>query len=100
MKAFFIFKDGEVVGSQIGYTTEKGAIISLIGSKEWHEQLSKYYKGNGNINESDLNEFYEFKPNINAYLFNQVKWSNKIWKPFVKENFEIIEKEFNIVFIE
>ena len=100
MKAFFIFKDGKVVGSQIGYTTEKGAINSLVGSKEWHEQLSKYNKGNGNINESDLNEFYEFNPNINAYLFNRTKWSKKIWQQFVKENFEIIEKEFNIVFVE
>ena len=37
MKAFFIFKDGKVIGNPIGYTTEKGAINSLVGSKEWYE---------------------------------------------------------------
>ena len=43
MKAFFIFRDGELVGNPIGYTTEKGALKSLDKSID-RFNLRKNYK--------------------------------------------------------
>ena len=44
MKAFFIFRDGKLVGSPIGYTTEKGALKSLVGCEDWYKMLRPYDK--------------------------------------------------------
>lgn len=52
MKAFFVFRDGELVGSPIGYTTEMGALKSLVGCEDWYKLLWPYdrnIKGYANI---------------------------------------------------
>ena len=42
MKAFFIFKDGKLVGNPIGYTTIQGAQKSLVGCEDWTKLLAPY----------------------------------------------------------
>ncbi len=101
MKAFFIFKNNEVFGSPIGYTTEKGAIKSLIGCDDWHNLRKNYkhYMSNDEItDEMKSNGFYKKTSDSSGWLLNNAIWTNKVWKPFVKENYEIIEKEFEILF--
>jgi hypothetical protein len=101
MKAFFIFKDGELVGSPIGYTTEKGARKSLVGSEDWCDELYKYDYANACPNApQELIDMglYEWSEYTNSYLFNREAWSRKIWNKYFNEHYKIIEKEFDIVF--
>ena len=101
MKAFFIFRDGELFGNPIGYTTEKGARKALVGCEDWHRELDRYYIGNGETEvpqESIDMGFYKWGKYVNCYLFDREVWSRKIWTPYVKEHYQIIEKEFDIVF--
>ena len=101
MKAFFIFKDGELVGSPIGYTTDKGAKKSLVGTDDYMDMLHKY--DYANAEESAPQELidmgmYVWYSSINVYLFNREVWSRKIWTKYLDEHYKIIEKEFDIVF--
>lgn len=101
MKAFFIFKDGEVVGSPIGYTTELGAKKALVGTKEWYTELWKYDKGNGKKTvpqESIDLGLYKWSESVQCYLFDRTVWSRKIWNKYVEEHYKIVEKEFDVVF--
>ena len=101
MKAFFIFKDGELVGSPIGYTTDKGAKKSLVGTDDYMDMLHKY--DYANAEESAPQELidmgmYVWYSSINVYLFNRDVWTRKIWNKYLDEHYKIIEKEFDIVF--
>ena len=101
MKAFFIFRDGKLFGNSIGYTTEKGARKALVGCEDWYRELRKYDLGNGlqEVPQESIDMgFYEWADCVNCYLFNREVWSRKIWTPYVKEHYQIIEKEFDIVF--
>ena len=101
MKAFFIFKDSELVGSPVGYTSIKGAKKSLVGTEDYCNELHKY--DYANAQESAPQELidmgmYVWYSSINAYLFNREVWSRKIWNKYFNEHYKIIEKEFDIVF--
>lgn len=106
MKAYFIFKDGELVGSPIGYKTEDEAQIDIDKSDEYKELYKKYkILDSGFI--GDNNPFFEkclgtgcyrFNPKLGWYQFDKEIWKNKIWIPYVNEHFKIIEKEFEIIF--
>lgn len=102
MKAFFIFKDGELFGSPIGYTTRNGALKSLVDSEDWHKMLKPYdknIKGYENITEEQNKlGFWKYYQGGDCWLFQRDIWSRKIWTPYVKEHYKIIEKEFDIVF--
>ena len=102
MKAFFIFKDGKLVGSPIGYTTEKGALKSRVGCEDWYKTLRPYDKhiyGLENISkEQSKLGLWKYYSTTDHWLFQREIWSRKIWTPYVKEHYKIIEKEFDIVF--
>lgn len=101
MKAFFIFKDGELVGSPIGYTSDKGAKKSLVGSEDYCNVLHKYDFANAcEKAPQELIDMglYEWYSSINLYLFNRDVWTRKIWNKYFNEHYKIIEKEFDIVF--
>lgn len=101
MKAFFIFKDGELVGSPIGYTTDKGAKKSLVGCDDYCNVLHKYDFANACENApQELIDMgmYVWYSSINKYLFNRDVWSRKIWNKYLDEHYKIEEKEFDIVF--
>lgn len=105
MKAYFIFdKRGNVVGSPIGYTTAKGAEKSLEGTDEWHILLRPYeyvYHGRDGISEEfKATGFYEYSESGQCWLFKRINWEKKIWRPYVKDNYKIVEKEFEITFKE
>lgn len=101
MKAYFLFKDGELIGSPIGYTTDKGARKSLVGSEDWCNELFKYdreaIRANPPQELIDMG-MYEWSEYTNSYLFNREVWSRKIWNKYFNEHYKIIEKEFDIVF--
>lgn len=101
MKAWFIFKDGKIVGNLTGYTTEKGAIKSLVGSEDWHKCREAYHHFylNENIPEEyKTNGMYKQTYDKNAWLIRNEVWSKKIWLPYMKKHYDILEKEFEIVF--
>lgn len=103
MKAFFIFRDGELYGNPTGYTTEKGAKKSLVGCEDWHNILQEYTEKHftkecpPNQDFIDCN-MYEYSEYTESYIFNREVWSRKFWNRYVKEHYKIIEKEFDIVF--
>lgn len=102
MKAFFIYKDGGIVGSQVGYTTRKGALKSLVGSVDWYKELRKYeYKQPHEITDEDKAEgiFKQNPIDVGSWCFCREAWSRKIWGKYVEEHYEIVEKEFDIVFL-
>lgn len=99
MKAYFIYRDGKPFGSIIGYTTEKGARRALVGCEDWNRELRKYDLGNGHKEvpqESIDLGFYEWHECVQCYLFRRDIWSRKIWQKYLKEHYEIKEKEFDI----
>ena len=101
MKAFFIFKDGKLIGSPIGYTTPKGAEKSLVGCEDWHRLHDQYAKYNAKENLSqELIDSGLFSRSYNGktWLFEREKWSRKIWHPYMKKHYDIVEKEFDVVF--
>lgn len=105
MKAYFIFdKRGNVVGNPIGYTTAKGAEKSLECNDDWHRLLRPYnivYHGrDGLSDELKATGFYEYSESGQCWLFKRINWEKKIWRPYVKDNYKIVEKEFEIAFKE
>ena len=102
MKAWFIFKkNGGVIGNPVGYTTKKGAIKGLIGKEDWNNLRLKY------PHFIPIEEMTEELKNIGIYYLNVNKtgyicqnkdWMEKIWQPFVEQNFSFYEKEFTIFF--
>lgn len=99
MKAYFIYRDGKPFGSIVGYTTEKGARKSLVGTEDWYRELFKYDLGNGRTEvpqESIDMGLYEWHECVQCYLFRRDIWSRKIWQKYFKEHYEIKEEEFNI----
>lgn len=102
MKAFFIFKDGKLVGNPIGYTTTQGAQKSLVGCEDWHNLLMPYQskKKDEELTEEEKKSGIWKKATFtdNLWLFQREVWSRKIWTPYLKEHYKIIEKEFDIVF--
>ena len=112
MKAWFVMKDGEVVGNPLGYKSERSAKKYIYNcddrSDKWFEysqvKYGKYY-GAEDIPE-DLKE-----SGIFAYLHSTIGslgkprwfvsypvWEKNVWKPYVKEHYEIREREYEIVF--
>jgi len=101
MKAFFIFKDGKLVGNPIGYTTTQGAQKSLVGCEDWAKLLAPYSECNAKkdipqemIDSGIFRRSYDGE----CWLLEREKWTRKVWTPYLKEHYKIIEKEFDIVF--
>ena len=101
MKAFFIYKDGELVGNPIGYTTKNGALKSLVDTTDWYkckDPYNHFYLNEDMPEEYKTNGLYEQTHDKRGWLFKRENWSRKIWTPYVKEHYNIVEKEFEIVF--
>ena len=101
MKAWFIFKDGNMIGYPVGYTTKKRAFKSLEKTDDWKKLREDYpdFILNEDISNTQKNSGCYI--NIGTgYVFNSKVWNEKIWEPFVQENYQIVEKEFDIVFKE
>lgn len=99
MKAFFIFKDGKLVGNPIGYTTKQGAQKSLVGCEDWHKLLAPYSKCDAKEEiPQEMIDSGMFSRYRDSWLLDREKWTRKIWTPYLKEHYEIVEKEFDIVF--
>lgn len=101
LKAYFIFRDGKVFGSPVGYTTIQGAKKALVGCEDYLNILYKYDLGNGRT--SVPQEFidlglYVWSDYVKSYLFNREVWTRKIWNKYRDEHYEITEKEFDIIF--
>lgn len=105
MKAFFVYKDGELIikpENPIGYTTLSGAKNSLKGCKDWYNLLHRYdknYMGVDSLTEEqkELGLWKYYEP-INTWIFQRELWTKKIWNKYVEEHYQFIEKEFEIVF--
>lgn len=100
MKAYFIFKDGELVGSPVGYTSIKGAKKSIVGTDDYMDMLHKYDQGPVNKAPQELIDMgiYVWYSSISSYLFNRDIWNRKIWNKYFDEHYKIEEKEFEIIF--
>lgn len=99
MKAIFIYKDGELFGSPIGYTTVKGAQKALVGTEDWYKIIQKYeYKVTEETIKLGIHKYWEgSKEGTSCYLFQREVWSKKIWNPYVAEHYQFLEKEYEIV---
>lgn len=102
MKAWFIFKNGEPIGNITGYTNENGAIKALNRTDDYKNLRVKYpfFIPKEKMTEELKNTgiYYEGGYYKEAYICSNKDWVEKIWEPFVKQNIQIIEKEFEIVF--
>ena len=109
MKAWFIFKDGEVVGNPLGYKNKKAAKIYIDINNEDHlrlikETYAKYgqYQGLEDIPDN-LKEGSFFARNFSIeygfqWFISPQIWETIVWEPYVKEHYKIEEREFDIVF--
>lgn len=101
MKAYFIYKDGKLVGHPVGYTTAEGAKKSLVGSEDWHRELKKYdkwhaHKENPPQELIDM-KMYEWSEYTDCWLFERKVWSTKVWNEYVKKHYQFLEKEYEII---
>ena len=97
-KAFFIYRNGKPCGNPTGYTTEKGAKKSLVGCDDWYRLLKKYeYISDEEITD-EMKEcgMYYWSEYVNEWMLDRKVWSRKIWAPYVKEHYQIIEQDYNI----
>lgn len=98
MKAFFIYRDGKEFGRPTGYTTEKGAKKSLVGCDDWYNLLMPYQLLNTKkeiSEEMKATGLFEWSKYTNCWFFDRRVWSRKIWAPFVKEHYQIIEQDYD-----
>lgn len=98
-KAIFIYRDGKLVGNAIGYTTEKGARRSLVGSIDWYmvmKAYKTYYKDDEIPQEYKDMGLYEWSEYTNCWIIRRDMWSRKVWNEYVKKHYQFVEKEYNI----
>ena len=86
MKAFFIYKDGKLVGNPIGYTTKNGALKSLVDTIDWHK-CKDHISGLATLIK---------KTNLPAIIPEEMYQTIKEIVP--KDRCKFVEKEFEIVF--
>lgn len=102
MKAWFIIKNNsEVIGNPVGYTTKKGAMNGLIGKEDWIKMRTKYpqYIPIEEMTEELKNSgIYYVNFSKTGYICQNKDWLEKFWNPFVKQNIQFVEKEFEIIF--
>lgn len=97
MKNYFIFnkEDNEIVGNPLGYKTYERAIndaYNLIGDK------CQYYVSRNELSIKEKLYYDEFNIGAIKYKYNDSKWKKFIGDPYIKEHFNIIKREFKIVF--
>ena len=116
MKKWFVMKDGEVVGNPLGYKTEKAAKKYIHDCNEHSEKWFEYshvtygkYNGAKEIPE-ELKEsgifvyqyltagFMGLTPAMDGWFVSYPVWEKNVWKPYVKEHYEVRERNYRIVF--
>ena len=103
-------KDGEVVGNPLGYKSERSAKKYIRDCDDHFEHWDKYitvtygeYNGADNIPE-ELKKSGIFVQKFSDYLdrwgwfASSAAWEKNVWRPYVKEHYEIREREYEIVF--
>ena len=116
MKKWFVMKDGEVVGNPLGYKTEKSAKKYI---RECHDNFNKWeeysqvtygkYNGAEDIPEElkesgifvyqySMPSFMGHTPTIGGWFVSYPAWEKNVWKPYVKEHYEVRERNYRIVF--
>lgn len=98
MEAYFVFdrETNDIIGNPLGYKTYGQAIndiYDLISGKY------KYFLSSPSEVESDVLLYYDKVNNgFIKYRFNNSKWTKYVGEPYVKEHYNIVKKEFKIVF--
>jgi hypothetical protein len=117
MKAWFVMKDGEVVGNPLGYKDERRAknYIDYCDdhSDKWFEYSQvKYGKYNGAkeipeelkesrifVHQCSLPSFFGMHPLLSeGWYVSYPFWEMNVWEPYAKEHYEVREREYEIVF--
>ena len=115
MKKWFVMKDGKVVGNPLGYKSEKIAKQYIHDcedrAEKWFEYSQvKYGKYNGaedlpeELKESGIFAYrYSLtgsigKPTTEGWFVSYPAWEKNVWKPYVKEHYEVRERNYRIVF--
>jgi hypothetical protein len=116
MKAWFVMKDGEVVGNPLGYKSERSAKKYIYNcddrSDKWFEYsqvtYGKYYGAEDipeGLKESgifayqySMPSFMGLTPTRGGWFVSYPVWEKNVWKPYVQEHYEIREREYEIVF--
>lgn len=115
MKKWFVMKDGEVVGNPLGYKTEKLAKKYIHDSDDRLEQWFEYsqvkygeYNGAKEIpDELKKTGIFVYlysmigslgKPITDGWFVSYPVWEKNVWKPYVKEHYEVRERNYRIVF--
>ena len=101
MKAWFIIKNGEIIGNPTGYETEKKARKGAEKTKDYKKLTKKYpllINKEKLIDELKNSKVYQKGCSKDWYVLIHEKWYKNVWKTFVKENYQFEQKEFDIVF--
>lgn len=98
MKAYFIFnkKDNSIIGNHFGYKTYEQAIndiYDIIGGKY------KYFLSSpSEVKSDDLIYYDKVNNDYIKFRFSNSKWIKYFGESYVKEHYNIIKKEFKIIF--
>lgn len=111
MKKWFVMKDGEVVGNPLGYKSEKLAKKYIHDCDDRFDKWFEYsqvtygkYNGAEDIPEElKENGIFTYQHSISGlysegWYVSYLAWEKNVWKPYVKEHYEIREREYEIVF--
>lgn len=98
IEAYFIFKkeNNKIIGNPLGYKTYGQAvndIYNIISDKY------KYFLSTpSEIENSNLLYYDKVNNGYIKYRFNNSKWIKHCGEPYLKEHYNIVKKEFKIVF--
>lgn len=108
MKAWFIIKDGKIINSITGYTSEEGALKSLakLSNPDYNNLVKNIYPHRidskiSNEKKKYYNQCFDYDGNkvfIRNVTDDSTEFRKNVIYPYLKEYYQIVEKEFEIVF--
>lgn len=99
MEAYFIFDKNtkELVGNSLGYKTLEQAVNDIY--EMFCGKYRYFLTTPSDIENSNLLYYNKINEGPIKYKFNESKWVKLVGEPFVKENFDILKRNFKIEFI-
>lgn len=108
MKAWFILKDGNIVNNLTGYNSEEGAMNSLmkLTNPLYYKLINELYSYRcyGEISDDKKKYYNECtdrkgdKVYIKRVDNDRIVFKRDVVYPYLKEHYQIVEKEFEITF--
>ena len=102
MKRFIILREGKMWGSTLGYATKELAERQTLYSEDYYNLSEKYdYPGWCSPNPPqeliDAGLYvWDSHPTVNAYRFQYSFFQETIWKKYMNEHYQFIEKDVEV----